>query len=130
MVAEGIRLERLEREARQRQWAEEDARRKEAARESEVQRRLRARLVKSLEEWERANRLRRFCEAARSRIDELEGEDRERAEDWLAWALEHARALDPLEQRLEATTDPGVELERWYYSEYQQRSEDWWSKLG
>lgn len=129
LVAEGIRLLRAEREAWKRNWDEEQARRKEAARMSEIQRRLRARLVKSLEDWERSNRLLRLCEAARVRIGELTGEDRERAEVWLAWALDRARELDPLGERLEITTDPDVELEHWYYNEYQQRPEDWWSKL-
>lgn len=129
LVAEGMRLQREQREAWKRNWDEEEARRKEAARNSEIQRRLRARLVGSLESWERADRLQRFCEAARERAKLLEGDERERADSWIAWALARACELDPLGQRLKATTSLHVELESWYSGTYQQPPEDWWSKI-
>lgn len=127
LVAEGMRLRREEQEAWKRNAEEQAARRIEAARADEVQRRLRARLVKSLENWERSVRLHRFCDAASERAKQLDGDERERAEAWVAWARDQARALDSLGMQFDDTTDLHIELERWFSGNHQSAPEDWWS---
>jgi hypothetical protein len=127
LIAAGIRQKREEREAWQRQWEEEQTRRKEAARQAEIQRRLRARLVHSLHQWEQSRRLRDFCNAASAEIAKLEPEERVTAETWLAWARQQADLLDPLGDRVMATSDLQVRLDGWHFNEYQKREDDWWT---
>lgn len=127
LIAAGIRQKREEREAWQRQWEQEQALRKEAARQAEIQRRLRARLVRSLSQWEQSRRLRDFCDVAAVEIAWLEPEKRTAAEAWLEWARQQADVLNPLGDRLMATSDLQVKLDGWYFNEYQQREDDWWT---
>jgi hypothetical protein len=128
LVAVGIRQHREEREEWQRRYELEQARRKEAARQAEVQRRLRARLVHSLERWEQSCRLSDFCDAAAREIERLSPEQRQAGEAWLSWARMQAELLSPLGMQLSATTNLDASLEGWYYNEYQRSDEDWWSK--
>lgn len=127
LVAAGIRERREDREAWQRQYELEQARRKEAARQAEIQRRQRARLVQSLDQWEQSRRLNDFCDAAAAQIVQLPPQQRERAEGWLAWARSQADLLSPLGRRLLTTAELEVRLDGWYYNEYQRREQDWWS---
>lgn len=128
VVADGIRLTRERRDAWRREFEEEQARRKEAARQAEIQRRLRARLVRSLEEWERSGRLLAFCDAARREIERLPEVERQRAEAWLSWATAHAVALNPLGQRLMDVANMNATIEGWYHNEYQRPQPDWWTQ--
>lgn len=128
LVAAGIRLARERHEAWRREHEEAQARREEAARQAEMQRRLRSRLVRSLEQWERSGRLLAFCNAARHEIEELPEVERQRAEIWLSWATAHAEALNPLGHRLMDVTDMSVNLDGWYHNEYPQPQPDWWTK--
>ncbi|GGZ71932.1 hypothetical protein GCM10008101_27710 [Lysobacter xinjiangensis] len=127
LVAAGIRLHREEREAWRRQYEVEKERKKEIARNVEIERRRRVRLVHSLEQWERSRRLNDFCDAAAGEIARRGTEAREPAEEWLAWARAPANLLSPLGDRLLATADLDVNLDDWYYNEYQRREESWWS---
>lgn len=82
-------------------------------------------MVQSLERWERAGRLRAFCNAARHEIEKLPDVERRHTEVWLFWATAHAKALDPLGDRLMDVTEVNVNLDGWYPSEYQQPQPDW-----
>jgi hypothetical protein len=62
------------------------------ARLAEEQRLLRATLVGAMEAWERAERLRRFCQAVEASPRGVH----ENQQAWLAWAREQADLLDPL----------------------------------
>lgn len=128
MVAAGIRQHREVRETWHRQYELQQAQRKEAARQAEIQRRLRARLVHSLEGWEQSRRLNTFCAAAAREIEQMGLEQRQAGETWLAWARMQAELLSPLGQQLSSTTNLEPSLEGWYYNEYQRSEEDWWSK--
>lgn len=127
LVAAGIRLAREKHEAWQREWDEQEARRKQTARNAEIQRRLRKRLVHSVEQWEQSKRLQTFCEAARSEIELLEGVARTQGEEWLAWANAHADALNPLGHRLPKIAHLEVKLDGWYLEDYRRPPPDWWT---
>nr|WP_053128165.1 MULTISPECIES: hypothetical protein [unclassified Pseudomonas]MBY8946651.1 hypothetical protein [Pseudomonas sp. SH10-3B] len=116
---------REEDEARRQKWAEEDRERTQTAREDEIQRRLRQSLVTHTEQWERAERLRRFIKAVELRQEAMPSPDQAKA--WLAWAREQANRLDPLQQELGEVTELAVELESWFSeSSFGRKEKDWW----
>lgn len=127
LIAAGIRLARQEREAWHRKYEEEQARLEEKARQEEIQRRLRARLVRSLEQWERFGRLMAFCRAADHEISKLPEPERRGAEEWLSWATAHAEALNPFGDRTVESTCMAVDLTGWHHYGYQQPQPDWWT---
>lgn len=114
------RLKGEDREAKQRS-AEE--RRVAEARAKEIVRRQRAALVKNLEAWEQAERLRRFAAAVESASNSLE------AMAWLEWAKVQIDALDPLRSNLGGVTDLEVQLESYFTgpSSWDKPLKDWWS---
>jgi hypothetical protein len=114
------RLKGEDREAKQRS-AEE--RRVAEARAMEIVRRQRAALVKNLQAWEQAERLRRFAAAVESASKSSE------AMAWLEWAKVQIDALDPLRSNLEGVTNLQVQLESYFTgpSSWDTPLKDWWS---
>ena len=104
---------------------EAEARRVATAREQEILRRQRARLVSDLSAWEHAERLRRFI-AAVQKIGSPDDETRA----WLDWANGQVRALDPLCSRLSTVTNLDVKLEDHFtgYSTWEKPAKDWWNQ--
>jgi len=124
-----IRALREKEEARERQWAEDELRRLERARNTETQRRLRLSLVKYTERWERAERLRNFIKAVEDRLKITPLADPEMAQPWIEWAHKQADRLDPMQGNLALITTLDVQLESWFSgSHYGQMEKGWWSE--
>ena len=114
------RIQREEREARER---EAEERRVAAARAQEILRLQRARLVNNLRAWEQAERLRRFIAAF-----EQKGDQSPEAQAWLEWANLQVQALDPLYSDLKGVIDPSVELSEYFTGRgsWEKQPKDWW----
>lgn len=114
------RLQREEREARER---EAEKRRVAAARAQEILRLQRAKLVNNLRAWEQAERLRRFIAAF-----EQKGDQSAEAQAWLEWANLQVQALDPLCSDLKGVLDPSVELSEYFTGRgsWEKQPKDWW----
>ncbi|WP_257225616.1 hypothetical protein [Pseudomonas sp. ICMP22404] len=122
-----IKALREKEEAREREWAEDERRRLERARNSETQRRLRSNLVKHTERWERAERLRAFIKGVENRLKSTPLVDQEMAQVWIDWARKQADLLDPLQENLALITTLDVQLESWFSgSHYGQVEKGWW----
>lgn len=134
LVAVGVKARREEHEAWHRSYEEERRREREEERRAETQRRLRKRFVLAMQDWERASRLRHFCDAVEARCRDLDSTQRAIATAWLAWAREQADALDPLNHDgLDALMSSAVELPEWFPGEsygYSRPKPDWWTKGG
>lgn len=92
----------LEREERERQWAEERRRQEE----QDKLRREEAARLKALEEealaWHRSNQIRTYVEAVReTAVHHRDGDmlSDSKLHDWISWALQQADRLDPLKIR-------------------------------
>lgn len=122
------------REARERRFAEEkcqreleEQRRVAAARRAEEQKRLRAKLVRAMQSWERAVRMRTFCNAVSS--DLKEGSDEQKlALPWLNWARQQADELDPLRSEMNDLFRLKHHVEEWFAGDhsYPGPKLDWW----
>jgi hypothetical protein len=124
-----IKVLREKEEARDREWAEDERRRLERARNTETQRRLRLSLVKHTERWERAERLRTFIKAVEDQLKIAPLADPELAQPWIDWARKQADLLDPLQENLALITNLDVQIESWFSgSHYGQVEKDWWSE--
>lgn len=118
-----LKARRLEQEGLELKAAEAEARRVATAREQEILRRQRAKLVGDLSAWEHAARLRRFISAVREASSQS---NETRA--WLNWANDQVRALDPLLSRLSAVTELDVKLDDSFtgYPSWEKPAKDWW----
>lgn len=116
---------RLEAEQREADAREAENRRLAAARAQEVSRQRRANLVKNLEAWERADRLRGFIAA----VEAADGQSAETLA-WLKWAREQVEALDPLLWDFSAVTNLKVTLSEYFRgpSPWEKTVPDWWSE--
>jgi hypothetical protein len=114
------RIQREEREARER---EAEKRRVAAVRAQEILRLQRARLVNNIRAWEQAERLRRFIAAF-----EQKGDQSPEAQAWLEWANLQVQALDPLCSDLKGVIDPSVELSEYFTGRgsWEKQPKDWW----
>lgn len=114
------RIQREEREARER---ETEKRRVAAARAQEILRLQRVRLVNNLRAWEQAERLRRFIAAFEQKEDQSP-----EAQAWLEWANMQVQALDPLCSDLKGVIDPSVELSEYFTGRgsWEKQPKDWW----
>ena len=122
------------REARERRVAEEkrqreleEQRRVAAAKRAEEQKRLRAKLVRAMQSWERAMRIRTFCNAVAS--DLKEGSDEQKlAMPWLIWARQQADDLDPLRSEMDDLFRLRHHVEEWFTGDYPYPGPkpDWW----
>lgn len=120
-----LKTRRLERESQEHKARELEARRVAAAREQEILRRQRAKLVSDLSAWEHAERLRRFI-AAVQRV----GSQSSETQAWLDWANGQVRLLDPLCSRPSAVTRIDVELKDRFtgWPSWEKSPKDWWSQ--
>lgn len=118
-----LKSRRLKREAEEERWAAAQARERAEARTQEILRRQRAMLVKNMEAWERAERIRAFLTAAKQQLsDPIHAP-------WIEWVNDQADSLDPLRQP-EAVTWMGVVLESHYTApaSWESKPECWWSE--
>ena len=93
------RIARAEEQERQRLAMEEAARiRKEQGKLASLERKRIKDLDERFELWERANKLRAFVEQAKSMVDQVE--DRAKVAEWIEWAEDHLKRLDPFEKGL------------------------------
>ena len=120
-----LKTRRLEKEKLELKAREAQARRVATAREQEILRRQRARLISDLSAWEHAERLRRFIAA----LQEVGSQDTE-TRAWLDWANGQVRALDPLCSRLSAVANLDVKLEDYFtgHSNWEKPKKDWWGQ--
>mgnify|MGYP006946480455 FL=1 len=121
---ETLKARRLEREDLELLAKEAQARRVAKAREQEILRRQRARLVDGLSAWENAERLRRYIAA----VQDASCQSKEKRE-WLDWANDQVRLLDPLCSRLVAVTDLAINLDAHFTGNpmWEKPAKDWWS---
>lgn len=119
-----LKTRRLEKENLELKAREAEARRVDTAREQEILRRRRARLIDNLSAWENAERLRQYIAA----VQKASQDDQARA--WLDWANGQVSALDPLSSRLSAVTNLDVELDDSFtgYSTWEKPEKDWWGQ--
>lgn len=122
------------REARERRFAEEkrqgelkEQRRVAAARRAEEQKRLRGKLVYAMQRWERAARIRTFCDAVAADIKEG-SDEQDIALPWLDWARQQADELDPLRSEMDDLFRLRHHVEEWFTGDYPYPGPkpDWW----
>lgn len=103
-AAEEDRAHRAEREREdlQREWEQVH---EAASFEACEQHRAKA-LIGQVEQWRQANEVDAYLRAMASRIEELEGEERTAAMEWLGWARGFRARMDPLGRRLTMPPDP------------------------
>lgn len=95
------RLER-ERKERERRWQE---RHDAAVVKAREQHRAEA-LLNQAERWRQVTELDAYLHAMAQRVDELDGDEKAAAAEWLAWAQECRDRLDPSKQSLRMPPDP------------------------
>jgi len=126
-IAASVKAQQLSDEASRRRWAEEERVRKEVIDQQRRLDKLRQNLMKNLESWERAQRLRAFIQAT------VEGSPPDEATQmalamWVSWARQQVELLDPLKVDIPKVIDLSVELsssEYGYWSSSKQ-DDDWW----
>ncbi|MFJ4051236.1 hypothetical protein [Pseudomonas hunanensis] len=126
-IAASVKAQRLSDEASRRRWAEEERVRKEGIDQQRRLDKLRQNLMKNLESWERAQRLRAFIRAT------VEGSPPDEATQmamamWVSWATQQVELLDPLKVDISKVIELSVELpnsEYGYWSSSKQ-VDDWW----
>ncbi|RYG97744.1 MAG: hypothetical protein EON58_09005 [Alphaproteobacteria bacterium] len=118
-----LKEQRLEAERQKAKAEAAEKRRVKAAREQEILRRQRARLI-NLEAWERAQRLRLPVQA----VENGQSNSSEKAA-WLEWAKAQIYLLDPIESGLSDLLNLKVELESYFSgcSFWNKAPDDWWS---
>ncbi|GAA0535038.1 hypothetical protein [Pigmentiphaga daeguensis] len=128
-AAAAIRALKEGREAQKRMWEQQEQERKAKTRKVEEQRRLRHKLVQATERWERAQRIRTFCDTVSTRLESYPTEMQSAAAAWLAWASQQAAKLDPLEGDLAHLFSLEAQVEEWFSEStfHQEQSTDWWS---
>ncbi|MBV4540100.1 hypothetical protein [Pseudomonas vlassakiae] len=126
-IAASVKAQRLCDEASRRRRAEEERVRKEGIDQQRRLDKLRQNLMKNLESWERAQRLRAFIQAT------VEASHKDEATQislamWVSWAAQQVELLDPLKVDIPKVIDLSVDLpssEYGYWSSSKQ-VEDWW----
>jgi len=113
LAAAAMKAHRAEIAERKRKEAQEQEKFEEWAAKVEIQRRLRNRLVQTVERWERAQRLRAFADVVGARLISMSDLDRARAEAWLEWAIPQIEHLDPLQGDTTKIFDLSVNLGYW-----------------
>jgi len=119
-----LRTRRIEKESLELKARDAEARRVATAREQEILRLQRAKLVSDLSAWEHAERLRRFITA----VQEVASQDDE-TRAWLDWANSQVRMLDPLRSSLSAVTNLDVKVADSFtgYLTWDEPEKGWWS---
>ncbi|MBF8644603.1 hypothetical protein [Pseudomonas pudica] len=126
-IAASVKAQRLSDEASRRRWAEEERVRKEVIDQQRRLDKLRQNLMKNLESWERAQRLRAFIQAT------VEGSPPDEATQmalamWVSWARQQVELLDPLKVDIPKVIDLSVELSSSGYGYWSssKQDDDWW----
>jgi len=103
-----VRPERLQQEAREREW-------KERARREGVERHRREILKKALEEWRYAHSLDEFIAALRTAMvnAEIDLKGPSPPAEWLRWACAYRECVDPFEELFETIEKP---IPDWYWN--------------
>ncbi|MBA6098519.1 hypothetical protein H4C80_15470 [Pseudomonas juntendi] len=122
-LTQRIKVSREEWEEKRRRDEEEELIRKADAVKSEQQRRLRKRLVRNLEHWEKAKRLRSFVDAV---VRDCQAEA-DQVEAWAEWARQQAALLDPSTSPATISLDCQIES---YFTGYRiaKDEDDWWER--
>lgn len=126
-IALSVKAQRSSEEASRRRWAEEERVRKERIDQQHRLDKLRQNLMKNLESWERAQRLRAFIQATVEASSKDEATQMALAM-WVSWASRQVELLDPLKVDIPKVIDLSVDLpssEYGYWSNSKQ-VEDWW----
>ncbi|WP_409283046.1 hypothetical protein [Pseudomonas putida] len=126
-IAASVKVQRSSDEASRRRWAEEERVRKEGIDQQRRLDTLRQNLMKNIESWERAQRLRTFIQAT------VHGSPPDEATQmalamWVSWAIQQVEMLDPLKVDILKVIDLSVDLpssEYGYWSSSKQ-DDDWW----
>lgn len=130
LVANAVQALRDKWAAHERERAEERRREKAAARSAEIKRRRRAALSAAVTSWERAESIRRFCAAAKTRIAKIPDADRDSVDAWIYWAERQADMLDPLITRLGRLAAAKVRLPDYYTGpqHWEKTDPGWWAR--
>ncbi|MCO1623719.1 hypothetical protein [Pseudomonas putida] len=126
-IALSVKAQRSSEEASRRRWAEEERVRKERIDQQHRLDKPRQNLMKNLESWESAQRLRAFIQATVEASSKDEATQMALAM-WVSWASRQVELLDPLKVDIPKVIDLSVDLpssEYGYWSNSKQ-VEDWW----
>jgi hypothetical protein len=126
-IAASVKAQRSSDEASRRRRAEEERVRTERIGQQRRLGKLRQNLMKNLENWERAQRLRAFIQAT------VQGSPPDEATQmalamWVSWATQQVELLDPLKVDISKVIEMSVDLpnsEYGYWSSSKQ-VDDWW----
>lgn len=124
VVAQGIDALEAERAAWRKKYDDDEARRKERAQRAEATRLLREKLIASTSKWERAQRIRAFCDQVEARTMDTPEADQGAA--WLSWARAQADKIDPLLGDLAELVSTAVVVPDWFESRTAPKDDDWW----
>jgi len=127
LAAAAVRAREERLEADRKEWARKAAEKEAAARVDEETRRLRLKLSREVEYWERWKRIEAFCAwIEREIVPTLASEDAGAAMAWLAWAREQGEVLRPVFDA--SFFKLTLELGDWRYSEYgPPKNHGWWA---
>lgn len=125
-VAQGIADLEAERAARQKKREDDEANRREIARQEETRRKLREKLASYVTRSQRAEAIRAFCERLEAHCRD-HGIDRCADTDaWVAWARAQADALDPITGDISELVRLDVNSPPWFSSCSSSNPVDWW----
>ncbi|WP_434120385.1 hypothetical protein [Pseudomonas fortuita] len=126
-IAASVKTRRSSDETTRRRWAEEERIRKEKIDQQRRQEKLRQMLMKNLENWERAQRLRAFIQATIDALPQDEASQMALAT-WVNWATQQIELLDPLKVNIQKVIDFPVDLPNAEYGCWNsgKKPEDWW----
>lgn len=126
-IAASVIAQRLSDEASRRRWAEEERVRKEGIDQQRRLDKLRQNLMKNLESWECAERLRAFIRATVEASREDEATQMALAM-WVSWARQQVELLDPLKVDISKVIELSVDLPNSEYGCWSssKQADDWW----
>lgn len=121
-----VKAQRSSDEASRRRRAEEERVRTERIGQQRRLDKLRQNLMRNLESWERAQRLRAFIQAIVEGSPPDEATQMELAM-WVSWATQQVELLDPLKEDILKVIDLSVDLPNSEYGYWSSKQvEDWW----
>ena len=99
-ASEGMKIIRLEREKREREWAEQERRRQEAERRRVEQEKQIRELESFVMTWDKSRKIREFMLAVESELLERQGsiDETSQVSEWISWARKYADTIDPIVQ--------------------------------
>ncbi len=129
VIAAGVKAKREEREAREQAYAEQAKTAVDRARAQEALRLGRKQLVDSIEAWERAARIRHFCDSIDSYTAQLPSREASELNGWVKWVRQQADLLDPLRRDLSNLRPWEVRVPDHFTgnSSWEKSKQDWWA---